>query len=122
MRNIPHFIGGRAVSSVSARTGDVYDPNNGKVQARVGLGTAEELQQAVDAAVAAQPAWAAVNPQRRARVMFDFKRLVERDMDDLAHLLASEHGKVIADARGDIQRGLDVVEFACGIPHLLKGD
>ena len=122
MRNIPHFIGGRAIRSVSARAGDVYDPNNGKVQARVGLGTAEELERAVEAASAAQPAWAAVNPQRRARVMFDFKRLVERDMDDLAELLASEHGKVIADARGDIQRGLDVVEFACGVPHLLKGD
>ena len=121
-RNIPHFIGGRAVTAVASRTSDVFDPNSGRVQARVALGTASELQQAVDAAQAAQPAWAAVNPQRRARVMFEFKRLVERDMDDLARLLASEHGKVVADAKGDIQRGLDVVEFACGIPHVLKGE
>lgn len=121
-RNIPHFIGGRAVTATASRTSDVFDPNCGQVQARVGLGTASELQQAVDAAQAAQPAWAAVNPQRRARVMFEFKRLVERDMDELARLLASEHGKVVADAKGDIQRGLDVVEFACGIPHLLKGE
>src|SRR3546814_10361208 len=70
------------------------------------------------AAKQAQPAWAAVNPQRRARVMFDYKRLVEAHLDELAELLASEHGKVVADARGDVQRGLDVIEFCCGIPHV----
>ena len=122
VRDIQHFIAGKAFASASGRSGDVFNPNTGRVQARVGLGTAEELERAVASAAAAQPAWAAVNPQRRARVMFEFKRLVERDLDSLARLLASEHGKVVADAKGEIQRGLDVVEFACGIPHLLKGE
>jgi malonate-semialdehyde dehydrogenase (acetylating)/methylmalonate-semialdehyde dehydrogenase len=92
------------------------------VQAQVPLGGKAELDQAVAAAKAAQPAWAATNPQRRARVMFEFKRLVEANIDELARLLSSEHGKVVADARGDVQRGLDVIEFACGIPHALKGE
>ncbi|WP_343684630.1 CoA-acylating methylmalonate-semialdehyde dehydrogenase [Asticcacaulis sp.] len=122
MRHISHFIGGQAMAGVSGRVGEVFDPNTGRVQAQVDLGTPEELAQAVAVAKAAQPGWAALNPQRRARVMFEFKRLLERDMDALAHLLASEHGKVISDARGDIQRGLEVVEFVCGIPHLLKGE
>src|SRR6185437_5956365 len=106
----------------SGRYGDVFDPNTGVVQARVALAGAGELDAAVRAAVAAQPGWAALNPQRRARVMFEFKRLVEARMDELAALLSSEHGKVVADSRGDIQRGLEVVEFACGIPHALKGE
>ncbi len=122
MRDIQHFIAGKAQASSSGRFGDVFDPNTGRVQARVGLGTADELNSAVEIAAAAQPAWAAVNPQRRARVMFEFKRLLEANMDELAHLLSSEHGKVIADARGDVQRGLEVIEFACGVPHLLKGE
>jgi malonate-semialdehyde dehydrogenase (acetylating)/methylmalonate-semialdehyde dehydrogenase len=100
----------------------VFDPNNGGVQARVALGDAAVLERAVQAALAAQPAWAATNPQRRARVMFDCKRLIEENMDDLAHMLSAEHGKVIADSKGDIQRGLEVIEFACGLPHLLKGE
>ncbi|MFN3808227.1 CoA-acylating methylmalonate-semialdehyde dehydrogenase [Asticcacaulis sp.] len=122
MRHISHFIGGQAVAGVSGRVGEVFDPNTGRVQAQVDLGTPDELARAVAVAKAAQPGWAALNPQRRARVMFEFKRLLERDMDALAHLLASEHGKVISDAKGDIQRGLEVVEFVCGIPHLLKGE
>lgn len=122
MRTISHFIGGRSVAGISGRQGDVFDPNTGQVQAKVDLGTPEALYQAVAAAKAAQRDWAALNPQRRARVMFEFKRLLERDMDALAYLLSSEHGKVISDARGDIQRGLEVVEFACGIPHLQKGE
>ena len=122
MRSIHHFISGSAVESASGRFGDVFDPNTGQVQARVGLGTVDELAKAVAVAKAAQPAWAATNPQRRARVMFEFKRLLEANMDELAHLLSSEHGKVIADSKGDIQRGLEVIEFACGIPHLLKGE
>jgi malonate-semialdehyde dehydrogenase (acetylating)/methylmalonate-semialdehyde dehydrogenase len=97
-------------------------PSAGEVQATVRLGTAADLQKAVDAANAALPGWAATNPQRRARVMFNFKALVEKNMDELAGILASEHGKVIADAKGDIQRGLEVIEFACGIPHALKGE
>jgi malonate-semialdehyde dehydrogenase (acetylating)/methylmalonate-semialdehyde dehydrogenase len=122
MREVHHFIGGKDVAGTSGRFGDIYNPNTGEVQARVALATAAELGAAVDAARAALPAWAATNPQRRARVMFEFKRLVEANMNDLAHLLSSEHGKVIADSKGDIQRGLEVVEFACGIPHVLKGE
>ena len=121
MRVIDHFIVGSGGAG-GARTGDVFDPNTGQVQARVRLGGATELDAAVAAAQAAQSGWAATNPQRRARVMFRFKELVERDIDALAHLLSSEHGKVLADSKGDIQRGLEVIEFACGIPHALKGE
>ncbi len=122
MREIGHFLHGQAYAVAGSRTSEVFDPNTGRVQARVQLADAALIDTAVAAARTAQLAWAATNPQRRARVMFEFKRLLERDMNELAHLLSSEHGKVIADARGDIQRGLEVVEFACGIPHLLKGD
>ena len=121
MRTIPHFIDGEAVSP-PGRLHQVYDPNIGKPQAQLILADAALLARAVDSARAAQPAWAALNPQRRARVMFEFKRLIEAHMDELAVLLASEHGKVVSDAKGDIQRGLDVVEFVCGVPHLMKGD
>ena len=122
MRDIQHFISGAAQPGVSGRFGEVFDPNTGEVQAKVALATPAELDAAVQAALRAQPAWAATNPQRRARVMFEFKRLVEARMDELAALLSSEHGKVIADSKGDIQRGLEVIEFACGIPHALKGE
>ncbi len=121
MRQINHFISGDAAAP-GIRFGDVFDPNNGGVQAQVTLGDAAVLERAVQAAIAAQPAWAATNPQRRARVMFNFKALVEASMDALAHMLSSEHGKVIADSKGDIQRGLEVIEFCCGIPHILKGE
>jgi malonate-semialdehyde dehydrogenase (acetylating)/methylmalonate-semialdehyde dehydrogenase len=122
MRAIDHFIDGAAVKGTSGRFGDVFNPSTGEVQARVQLATDAEVANAVAIAKAAQPAWAATNPQRRARVMFEYKRLIERDMDKLAELLSSEHGKVIADAKGDIQRGLEVIEFSCGIPHALKGE
>lgn len=122
MRNIRHFINGAPSSHGSQGTGDVFDPNTGKVQASVELAGSETVQAAVQAAKAALPGWAAINPQRRARVLFNFKQLLEENIQELAELLASEHGKVTADAKGDIQRGLDVVEFACGIPHLQKGE
>lgn len=122
MREISHFIDGQRVPGRSGRYADVFDPNSGQVQARVALASGGELDAAIASAARAQPAWAAMNPQRRARVMFNFKHLLEKHMDELAHLLSSEHGKVIADAKGDIQRGLEVIEFVCGIPHLLKGD
>lgn len=121
MRIVDHFIAGGAPAA-SRREADIFDPNSGKVQAKVRLGSQADLDAAMAQALAAQPAWAATNPQRRARVLFRFKDLIEANMDSLAHLLSSEHGKVIADSRGDIQRGLEVVEFACGIPHVLKGD
>jgi malonate-semialdehyde dehydrogenase (acetylating)/methylmalonate-semialdehyde dehydrogenase len=121
MRQIDHFIGGGSYAG-GERHGEVFNPSAGEVQATVRLGTAADLQRAIDVANAALPGWAATNPQRRARVMFRFKELVEANMDSLAATLASEHGKVIADAKGDIQRGLEVIEFACGIPHALKGE
>src|SRR6516164_6979568 len=122
MREITHFIDGKSVSGTSGRFGDVYNPNTGEVQARVALATPSEVDAAVQSSLRAQQTWALVNPQRRARVMFEFKRLLEARMDELAELLSSEHGKVIADSKGDIQRGLEVIEFACGIPHALKGE
>ncbi len=121
MRLIDHVVVGGA-SGAQGRRSDVLNPSAGEVQAQVVLGDRAVLDRAVQAALAAQPAWAATNPQRRARVMFEFKALVEANMQELAELLASEHGKVVADAKGDIQRGLDVIEFACGIPHVLKGE
>ncbi len=122
MREITHFIGGSASAGTGTRRSDVFDPNSGAVQAQVTLGSPADLEAAMQKALAAQTGWAATNPQRRARVMFAFKALVEKNMDELAHLLSSEHGKVIADSKGDIQRGLEVIEFACGIPHVLKGE
>ena len=122
VRDIRHFIDGQAFEGASGRFGDVFNPNTGEVQARVQLATTGEVDRAVQSAQAAFEGWASTNPQRRARVMFEFKRLVEANMNDLAELLSSEHGKVVADSRGDIQRGLEVIEFACGIPHALKGE
>ncbi|MBV8537514.1 MAG: CoA-acylating methylmalonate-semialdehyde dehydrogenase, partial [Alphaproteobacteria bacterium] len=106
----------------SGRFGDIFEPNTGEIHGRVAFASDEEIDAAVRSAVEAQPAWAAVNPQRRARVMFEFKRLLEAHMGELAELLSSEHGKVLADSRGDIQRGLEVIEFSCGVPHLMKGE
>jgi malonate-semialdehyde dehydrogenase (acetylating)/methylmalonate-semialdehyde dehydrogenase len=121
-REIGHFIGGKLVAGTSGRFADVYHPSTGAVQARVALATKAELRAAVENAKAAQIGWAATNPQRRARVLMKFLELANREYDSLAALLASEHGKTIPDAKGDIQRGLEVVEFAIGIPHLLKGE
>ncbi|WOE74188.1 CoA-acylating methylmalonate-semialdehyde dehydrogenase [Alterisphingorhabdus coralli] len=121
MRTVDHVLAGGHEGG-AGRTSPIYDPNNGYVQAEVTLGDAAILDKAVEAAKAAQPAWAATNPQKRARVLFRFKQLVEAHIDELAHLLSSEHGKVIADAKGDVQRGLDVIEFCCGIPHAVKGE
>ena len=122
MHDVQHLIAGSADGGEATRYGDVFNPSTGEIQRRVALGGRTVLDKAVQAALAAQPGWAATNPQRRARVMFKLKELIERDMDELAALLSSEHGKVIADSRGDIQRGLEVVEFCCGIPHALKGE
>ncbi|HWD26600.1 MAG TPA: CoA-acylating methylmalonate-semialdehyde dehydrogenase [Rhizomicrobium sp.] len=122
MRTIGHFINGKAVEGTSRRFGEIYDPSTGEVQAKVAFATRGEMRQAVEVAQKAFREWSAVNPQRRARVMFNFKALVEKNMDELARILSSEHGKVIADSRGDVQRGVEVIEFACGIPHLMKGE
>ena len=117
-----HFINGKLVAGESGRLSDVFNPTTGEVQSKVSLATRTEVSKAVDAAAKAFPEWAATNPQRRARVMFKFKDLVEKDMENLAKMLSSEHGKILPDARGDVQRGLEVIEFSCGIPHLQKGE
>jgi malonate-semialdehyde dehydrogenase (acetylating)/methylmalonate-semialdehyde dehydrogenase len=121
MREIGHFIGGKQIAGGSGRFGDVFNPNTGEVQGKVAFAAKSEVERAIADAEAAQPVWTATNPQRRARVLFKFLDLVHKEFDSLARLLSSEHGKTVADSKGDIQRGLEVVEFACGIPHLLKG-
>src|ERR1700692_5004185 len=122
MRDIGHFIGGKEINGASGRFSVVFNPNLREVQAKVALAAKTEVETAIANAQSAFPAWAATNPQRRARVMFKFLELIQGEYDDLARLLSSEHGKTFPDAKGDIQRGLEVVEFACGIPHLLKGE
>jgi malonate-semialdehyde dehydrogenase (acetylating)/methylmalonate-semialdehyde dehydrogenase len=122
MKTYGHFIGGAHVAGQSGRFSDVYEPMTGEVRARVALAGTAEIRAAVENAKAAQPAWAAVNPQRRARVMMKFIELLHRDYDELAELLAREHGKTVPDAKGDIQRGLEVCEFSLGVPHLMKGE
>ncbi len=119
---LTHFIGGKHVKGTSGRCADAYWPMTGEVASRVPLASTREVRAAVENAMAAQPAWAATNPQRRARVLMKFLELVHKEYDDLALLLAKEHGKTVADAKGDIQRGLEVVEFCIGAPHLLKGE
>jgi malonate-semialdehyde dehydrogenase (acetylating)/methylmalonate-semialdehyde dehydrogenase len=122
MINYGHFIGGKRIAGRSGREADVFQPMTGEVRAKVALAGKDEVRAAVENGKAAQPAWAATNPQRRARVMMKFLDLAATYNDELADILAREHGKTIADARGDIQRGLEVVEFAIGIPHLMKGE
>lgn len=122
MRQVGHYINGETVDGKSGRDSDVFMPMTGEVQAKVALASKAEVDAAVASAKAAQPEWAATNPQRRARVLMKFIDLVHRDYDELADMLAREHGKTVEDAKGDIQRGLDVVEFALGVPHLMKGE
>ena len=122
MRTISHFINGRSVTGTSAITSRVYNPATGQVQANLEHGDVAILAEAVAVAKAAQPAWAAINPQRRARVIFKFKALVEEHRQELVHLMSSEHGKLLDDSMGELERGLEVVEFICGSPHMQKGE
>ena len=122
LRQIAHWIDGAISAGSGDRRGDVFDPAAGRVQARVTLGTREDVDAAVAAATAAFPSWAAQPPLRRARVLFRFREIFERRLDEVAAMLTSEHGKVFSDARGEAQRGLEIVEFATGIPQLLKGE
>ena len=117
-----HFIGGKAVAGTSGRTAEVFQPMDGTVRGTVALATPAELRAAVLNAKAAQPAWAATNPQRRARVLMKFNDLIAQHVEELADILAREHGKTIPDAKGDIQRGVEVLEFTFGAPHLMKGE
>jgi malonate-semialdehyde dehydrogenase (acetylating)/methylmalonate-semialdehyde dehydrogenase len=121
-RKIAHFVGGSHVNGDSGRFSDVFNPATGEVQARVPLASVEEVRKVVDNAAAAQVGWAATNAQKRARVFMKFLDLVHQNMDELATLLSSEHGKTFDDAKGDIIRGLEVIEFSIGAPHLLKGE
>ena len=122
MKSLTHYIGGEHVEGMSGRASDVWNPAIGEVQAHCPLAGPDEVNRAVERAAEAQPGWAATNPQRRARVMMEFVRLLNRDMDKLAEALSSEHGKTFPDAKGDVQRGLEVVEFCIGAPHHLKGE
>ena len=121
-RRILHFIQGQARDGGSGRYSDVYDPATGQVQASVALASRADVEKAVSAAQSAFPGWAATTPLNRARVLFKFKELLEAHADEIAACITSEHGKVLSDARGELTRGLEVVEFACGAPHLLKGE
>ncbi|NDW05808.1 CoA-acylating methylmalonate-semialdehyde dehydrogenase [Jiella pacifica] len=122
MYDIGHFIGGKRVAGKSGRSAEIFNPATGEVQGSVALASNEELRAAVENAKAAQPAWAATNPQRRARVMMKFVDLLNRDMDKLAEALSKEHGKTFPDAKGDVQRGLEVAEFCIAAPQMLKGE
>ncbi|HEX6981009.1 MAG TPA: CoA-acylating methylmalonate-semialdehyde dehydrogenase [Alphaproteobacteria bacterium] len=122
VQTLHHYINGERVAGKSGRFGDVFNPATGERTAQVPFANATEVGHAIAAAEKAQAAWANVPPLQRARVMFRFKELVEKNMDDLARMITAEHGKVLSDAKGSLIRGLEVVEFACGIPHLLKGE
>ncbi len=117
-----HFIGGEKVAGATGRSGDVTNPATGEVARQVPLASADEMRGAIQNAAAAQPGWAAVTPQNRARVMFRFKALIEDHMEELATLASMEHGKTLEDAKGSVQRGLEIVEYACGIAQVLKGE
>jgi malonate-semialdehyde dehydrogenase (acetylating)/methylmalonate-semialdehyde dehydrogenase len=119
---IPHFIGGQPVVGASGRFGDVYNPATGVRSGRVAFATRAEVDSAVAAATAAFPAWAAATPLKRARILARFRELLERDLTRLAAVITAEHGKVASDAAGEMHRGIEVVEFATGIPQLLKGE
>ena len=122
MQEIGHHINGATVDGKSGRTSEVFNPATGEVQARVSLATVDEMNEAVEIAAKAQPAWAATNPQRRARVLMKFVDLLNREMDKLAECLSREHGKTLPDDAGDVVRGLEVVEYCIGAPQLLKGE
>ncbi|HQR49172.1 MAG TPA: CoA-acylating methylmalonate-semialdehyde dehydrogenase [Steroidobacteraceae bacterium] len=120
--SLGHFVTGRPVAGASGRTGPVYNPATGELRGRVAFASADETRAAIASADAALAGWSATPPLQRARVMFRFKALLEQHADEIAALLTSEHGKVLSDARGELVRGLEVVEFACGIPQLLKSE
>jgi malonate-semialdehyde dehydrogenase (acetylating)/methylmalonate-semialdehyde dehydrogenase len=122
MQELTHFVNGAHVKGTSGRFTDVYNPATGEVQAKCPLASPAEVEAALDIAAKAQVGWGAQNPQKRARVMMKYVALLNRDMDRLAEILSREHGKTIPDAKGDLQRGLEVIEYCIGAPELLKGD
>ncbi len=122
MKDLGHYINGKQVAGTSGRTGDVFNPATGETVRKVAMASNGEVDAAVAAAALAQPKWGATNPQRRGRVLMRFVQLLERDMDKLAEALSREHGKTLPDARGDVQRGLEVMEYCIGAPQMLKGE
>ena len=122
MNLIEHFIDGKIVSGTSDRKGKVFNPAIGKQDSEVRLGTKQDLDLAVQKAKKAFETWSNVTPIQRARIIFKYKEIIEKNSDLLAKMIVSEHGKVYEDAKGSLTRGLEVVEFACGIPQMLKGD
>ena len=121
LASIDHWVDGRIVPGQSGRSADVFNPATGAVTGKVALASAAEVAKAVASAQAAFPRWADTPPIRRARVMFKFLELLNQHRDELARAITAEHGKVFTDAQGEVTRGIDIVEFACGIPQLLKG-
>ena len=122
MKIIEHFIGGKTFSGNSKRKGKVFNPATGEQSAEVKLASTKDVNQAVENAKKVFESWANTPPLQRARVMFKFKELIEKNSDELTKIIVSEHGKVYEDARGSLTRGLEVVEYACGIPQMLKGE
>jgi len=122
VRELSHFINGQRAAGASGQYSDVFDPAQGRVAARVPVANATEVAAAVAAAKAAFPAWSETAPLKRARLMFKFKQLLDAHQDELAELVTRDHGKLLSDAKGEVLRGIEVVEFACGIPNLLKTD
>src|SRR5262249_50918011 len=121
MKRISHWIDGKVVEGNSGRSGAVWQPATGEQQATVDFASVEEVSHAVAVAKAAFPAWRSTNLSRRAEVMFHLRDLIDANRKEIASLLSSEHGKVLGDALGEVARGLENIEFACGVPHLLKG-
>ena len=122
MKNIFHFIGGKEFNGGSERFSDIYNPATGEIQSKVNLATSSEVDHGLTLALKAFQEWSNTPPISRARILFKFKELIEKNSDSLTKLIVSEHGKVYDDAKGSLTRGLEVVEFSCGIPHLLKGE
>ncbi|MEA3292224.1 MAG: aldehyde dehydrogenase family protein, partial [Pseudomonadota bacterium] len=122
MQILKHYIGGKLVDGAGGRFGEVYNPATGEITRQVPFATEDEVGRAVEMAAAAFPAWSETPPGRRAAVLFKYRELLKSNLDELAELLSSEHGKTLEDAKGSISRGIEVVEFTCGIPQLLKGE
>jgi malonate-semialdehyde dehydrogenase (acetylating)/methylmalonate-semialdehyde dehydrogenase len=122
LERLGHYVDGRRISGTSGRSAPVFNPALGVATLQVDLASADETRAVIASAAAALPEWAATPPLRRARVLFRYRELIEQHSDELAGIITREHGKVLPDARGEATRGLEIVEFACGIPHLLKGE
>ena len=122
MKTIEHFVDGKSFSGDSKRTGKVFNPATGEQSSVVKLASTKDVNQAVENALKAFEPWANTPPLQRARIMFKFKELIEKNSDELTKIIVAEHGKVYEDARGSLTRGLEVVEYACGIPQMLKGE